>query len=640
MIDTAAKVALVHMPFAAVNAPAVGISLLRAALTQRGISCDVHYLNIPFAKRIGQEIYEWIGIWHLFGEWFFTQELYGKDWVKEHSIFEYRDSSFDLIDQPDYFKRVREVREECSDFMEWCLSTVPWSRYEIIGFSLTGEQNIASLALIKRIKSTWPDKVIVIGGPACEDEMGLELHQRFPLVDIACRGEADLVFPELVARWLNGSALDSIPGLILREDNGDSKAVGNNASSITNLDALPFPDYDDYFIQLEECSLDPGEDLILPFEGSRGCWYGEKHHCTFCGLPGREIAFRSKSPARLMEELAYLTERYGVNRLLATDLILDMKYLKTLLPDLAAREMNWSINCEVKSNLTKAQLTLMKQAGFDSIQPGIESLSSNILKLTNKGCTALQNIQVLKWAQELNLEVVWNIITGFPGEDENEYRIMAAMIPSLFHLQPPQAIGAGRSVILYRFSPYHVDPDRWGITNVRAPAYYSTVYPFPEASLRRLANIFKFDYSDGRDPTAYTESLRLEIEKWRQDYCPGGLTSISSGDSLAIYDRRLTAIHKTYELNGYETAVYQFCDEARTIQSIQKYVADLDSEISIRGLTALVDNWVANRIMISENDMYLSLAVPVDDSLDKISQSDIIKRAFFEALLSQQRQAD
>jgi hypothetical protein len=44
--------------------------------------------------------------------------------------------------------------------------------------------------------------------------------------------------------------------------------------------------------------------------------------------------------------------------------------------------------------------------------------------------------------------------------------------------------------------------------------------------------------------------------------------------------------------------------------------------------------------MISEDDMYLSLAVRADDSLDAISQSDIIKRAFFEALMSRQQKSE
>ena len=44
----------------------------------------------------------------------------------------------------------------------------------------------------------------------------------------------------------------------------------------------------------------------LLFETSRGCWWGAKSHCTFCGLNGETMAFRSKSPRRALDELEQL----------------------------------------------------------------------------------------------------------------------------------------------------------------------------------------------------------------------------------------------------------------------------------------------------------------------------------------------
>ena len=54
------KVALVNMPFASAGYPAIGISLLQAALRRREIDCDLHYLNLNFASLIGLERYLWI----------------------------------------------------------------------------------------------------------------------------------------------------------------------------------------------------------------------------------------------------------------------------------------------------------------------------------------------------------------------------------------------------------------------------------------------------------------------------------------------------------------------------------------------------------------------------------------------------
>ena len=39
----------------------------------------------------------------------------------------------------------------------------------------------------------------------------------------------------------------------------------------------------------------------IPLETSRGCWWGMKHHCIFCGLNGKQMAFQDKSPDRVAQ---------------------------------------------------------------------------------------------------------------------------------------------------------------------------------------------------------------------------------------------------------------------------------------------------------------------------------------------------
>ena len=474
--DSSAQVALVYMPFADLHWPALGISLLKAALAQRNIACDIHYLTFPFAERIGLSLYEWIELWLLFGEWFFAQALFGRQWEEEHPLLESpQNEPGKAITPPERLGLLRQARNDIGAYLDACLSAVPWERYKIIGFSSIGQQNVASLALAKRFKATWLDKVVVFGGPNCQGEMGLELHRQFPFIDFVCRGESDFLFPALVERLLVGASPPSLPGLILRDDDGRSVPVGSGALPVTDLDSLPYPDFDDYFRQLDESSLDLEARLSLSFESSRGCWYGEKQKCTFCGFNGEVMAFRRKSPGRVLDELTYLTRRYGVSRVAATDLILDMRYLRDLVPEIIERDLGCSIYYEVKANLRKNQLRLLKRAGVNCLQPGIESLSTDILQLMRKGCTALQNVQLLKWASELGIELAWNFLMGFPGEEPDEYARMAEMIPALLHLQPPLPQGAGRLVRLYRFSPYFDDPEGWGITNVRAVSSYGAV---------------------------------------------------------------------------------------------------------------------------------------------------------------------
>jgi hypothetical protein len=71
--------------------------------------------------------------------------------------------------------------------------------------------------------------------------------------------------------------------------------------------------------------------LLLP-ETARGCWWGEKHHCTFCGLNGATMAFRKKSPDRVLSELVELSGKHRLLRFQTVDNIIAMSYFRDVLP--------------------------------------------------------------------------------------------------------------------------------------------------------------------------------------------------------------------------------------------------------------------------------------------------------------------
>ncbi len=111
-----------------------------------------------------------------------------------------------------------------------------------------------------------------------------------------------------------------------------------------------------------------------------------------------------------------------------------------------------------------------------------------MLKLIGKGATALQNLQTLKWFSEAGIEVKWNLLYGFPGEDPADYAALAELLPSLYHLAPPLA---RRPRALDRFSPYFEDPARYGIANPRPNRAFRYVYPFPDESLARAGVLLR-----------------------------------------------------------------------------------------------------------------------------------------------------
>ena len=636
------RVLLVTMPFGGCLTPSLGISLLRQEIIRKGHACELRYLNLPYAARIGVDLYGYLANSFptiLLGEWLFAKALFGDEFSDPEAyvteiLHEYvRQHGREI---PAWvMTRLTDLRRWNEEYLDECLTTTDWESYDVIGFTSTFEQNLASLALAKRIKARWEDKVIVFGGANWEGEMGLELLRHFPFVDYACSGEADWLFPELVARLAVGQKPPALPGLFSRH--GEAvHAVGNHALGIDDMDSLPFVDFHDYFEQLAISGLayNP-ENVSLLLETSRGCWWGARSQCTFCGLNGGTMSYRSKSGERVLEEFRRLARDYPQTRnVFVVDNILDLDYFSDVLPVLAQEQLGISISYEVKANLKKEQMRLLKAAGVHNIQPGIESLDSELLRLVAKGCTSSQNIQLLKWAHKFDIQADWNMLAGIPGATEEAYERMAVLLPSLVHLQPPSSRGVSW-LRLDRFSPYFEKPQEYGVVNVRPVEAYRYIYPFPDESLHKIAYYFDFDELEARPTRPAIELLHRTIEGWHDQVEPPDgrprpvLNSISRDGQIVIQDTRPVAVQSQFTLEGLEKEIYEFCEEGRSLAAIQRRLASREAGEAIgeEELLPILEKLVSWGLMLGpsspgfSDDRYLSLAVPIDEQADALAAS-------------------
>lgn len=631
------KILLISMPMGALERPALGLSLLKERLRQFGLECDLRYLNFTFAEFVGHDQYQWMGYQLPYtafaGDWSFTEALYGERPAADQAYIQEVLRNTWRLPESD-IQNILSCRSRVSYFLDYCMEIIPWSDYAIVGFTSTFEQNIASLALAKRIKKVFPKIKTIFGGANWEGEMGLELHRQFSFVDYVCSGEAEQSFPALVERVLNRTPMNGklapIPGVIYRDRKGVSVSTGPS-ELIREMDELPIPDFSDYFHDLTQCTVGASVAPTLLFETSRGCWWGAKSHCTFCGLNGGTMAFRSKTPRRALDELELLVDRWQVSNVEVVDNILDMKYFADMLPALARARRPLQLFYEVKSNLSRAQVKTLQEAGVSRIQPGIESLSDHVLKLMRKGTTALRNIQLLKWAQEYNVIVEWNMLYGFPGETHEDYLTMLEMLKQIRFLRPPGATGPIR---LDRFSPYHNNPAEFGLMNVRPLSTYHHLYPFDEESLGRISYYFDFDYDPANNPTGFAAEVIAYIKEWRANPQSGELRCISTREcspetpangSVTILDTRPNATVPELVLRGLEKVAYEFCDELQSVKSIVRYLRSIfpEEEFTQQGVVAFLDSLVANGLMITDGSNYLSLALraPVVQAATELTES-------------------
>ena len=601
------RILFVNMPFSGADRPQIGVSLLKASLRARGFECDIRYFNHILAEQIGPLLYQQFSgfIDHTIfaGEWLFAHHFFGDLLLDGNGYLRHIQKNLRTSDET--VNNILWLRRFIAPFLDQCMRTVDWNRYSIIGFTSTFEQNMASLALAQMIKERHPDKIIVMGGANCEHPMGLAIHRCFPFIDYVFSGEADDSFPEFVERIARHEPVSDIRGMVYRD--GRRSVFTGAPAQITDMDSLPYPDYDDYFDQLKGTTIPTHLLPTLQIETSRGCWWGAKHHCTFCGLNALNMNFRAKSQDRALQEVLHLASRYPTNQIAAVDNIIDTHYFRDLLPELKSRKLKLTLFYETKSNLHKEQVKLLSDAGVKMIQPGVESLHSHMLQLMRKGVSPLQNVQLLKWCKEYGVDPSWNLLYGFPGEHPRDYEEMLPLIQSIIHLDPPDGHGPIR---LDRFSPYFQDPESFGLINARPMAVYRYLYPLSDADLHDITYFYEYEFADGTDPGSYIGPTLQQLDAWREASGRGASLRASSpsADRLVVDDTRPNAVWPRTELQGWQKELYDFCDQVRSWKAIERWLKENAPGATAEDAQTVLDQLVQLKLVARDGEHYLSLA--------------------------------
>jgi len=516
------KVLLVCSPYASIDRPALGVSLLKAQLLRLDIACDVAYLNVGFAGRLGRDEYARVAeapCLALAGDWTFARALWDRDLLDPRSYIEevlgpMSDGCRDGV------QAVLRARSLAPAFIEAVLHELPWTEYGVVGFSSSAFQNVAALGLARRVKETFPAITIVFGGQNWYGKLGRTLHRLMPFVDFALSGEADDSLPRLIQLLAqdSGGGLDSVPGLSSRRARNPQRATPELPTG--DLDGLADPDYSDFFDWRARDTSLSSDPPVLPMETSRGCWWACRRGCSFCALNRRGIAYRTKSRDRILLEMDGLVKRWPGHPIEIVDNIVSPGFLDEVVPRLAARPDRPRISFKVRPDTPLRRLRSIATANA-SLMCGIESLSDNVLALMDKGVTSLQNVTFLERCRSLGIPVDWNLLYGAPGECPEDYTSQVELIASLPFLEPPDAVAP---IILERGSAMWRESAERGFGTPRPAAAYRHVYPFAEADLADIAFFFEHDYR-----MSFTLSLRVAqlvraVRAWRVRTGPAELS--------------------------------------------------------------------------------------------------------------------
>jgi ribosomal peptide maturation radical SAM protein 1 len=584
------RIALVSMPWAIFYRPSIQLGSLAAYLRDQGeiiVDCAHPYLEV--ARAIGFDAYNDISASTWAGEALYSALLFPENRQKAKVLFARqvpaRKNDFPLL--------VNQLKETTTDW----LARQDFSRHTLVGFSICFSQLLASLYCASRIKAKYPDTAIVFGGSACTPALGKSLLTTFPWPDYLITGEGERALSDLL-RHLAGSG--PLPIQALSRQQMPGPIADDRPHHQMDINALPCPDYKEYFTEL----AGQGQPFVpeLPIEFSRGCWW---NRCSFCNLNQQWCGYRWKTSARVVADVRLLARRHQCLDFFFTDNALPPAEAETFFRDMAGDPGDYRFFAEIRAPKDLEECTLYQRGGLRSIQVGIEALSDSLLKKMRKGVTVMENIHAMKMATALNIRLDGNLILEFPGSTEEEVRETLHALAAVLPFPPLKAA----SFFLGQGSPVHAEPRRYGIRAITHHANDRLLFPGPV--LQRLDLLVKGYRGDRTRQKKLWQPVRRQIRTWqrfhkdRKHKKRPALELRDGGSFLIIRQERPDQPTLHHRLAGLSRQIYLACDTPLP----KKRLLARFKTVKENQLNQFLDGLVQKGLLFSDGEAFLALAV-------------------------------
>lgn len=624
------RVAVVALPWANYKNPSAPVAALGAYLRQAEPSWSVtcHHAHLSVASRIGFDLYNeiarecyWLGEPTSLGVLYperlevaidvifklYQGTLFGRDarLPLESTAFAavFRRLVADLDAQ---FEQLAEDLSQC----------------DAVGMTASFGQVFANVAVAKKIKAKNPNVKIIFGGSSISSAVGPSLLEVYDHVDYVVQGEGEIPFLQLSRALAGGKEREirNIPSVITRDTREQCSADGTDLTEMDSMDALPIPDFDDY----QKLADRFGIEWQIPIEGSRGCWWDRskktgdaKQTCYFCNLNIQWNEYREKSISRVVEEMRSQSERYQRKTFFFLDNIIRHKGIEQFA--LKLRGEDYHLFYEMRANLSAYQLLLLREAGVERVQIGVEAVSTPLLKRMGKGTTTIKNLEAMRNVFELNMGHEGNLIAGFPGSTQEEVDETFRVLSEYAFVYEPLNYAVYR---MGRGDTVHRLQAQFPVTNVRNHVAYANVVPDKVRERLQLLEL-EFDHLPGSQ--ADWSSVRAFMDRWSRLSFDRLLFYRSFGDAITVMDCR-GLLAKSFdgvdadlrflqslprgsrlELRGKESEIYLFCMSIRSVAEIEeRFTSNEQERAQVHGL---LDRWAEARLIFREGRRVLSLAV-------------------------------
>lgn len=474
---------------------------------------------------------------------------------------------------------INKVLDRAENILQRTAIKICNSGAKVLTYSLTfGDYNFA-FNLFHRIKSV-KDMTIVVGGSMCTPKLAKEIMTLCHEIDYVICDEDIETYQNLVLSIISEKTFCS--DFVAGRDN-EAKKV----NKINDLNHLPCPDFTDFLREIEVLNL-KRESVIVPYEISRGCWWGEKKSCAMCGYFGYQKCFLIKDSDKVISDLKTIKEKFKVNYIRFTDLVEPQRaYLKELEP---VSELGLNFFWELRPNLNEEDISFIRNLEVFYSQIGFESLSTKELIHIHKGTTAINNIYLLILFMTYKIRIDWNYLYGFSDDDANWYESAMKIMPNLYHLFPPDL----RKVWINRESRIFNESEKSELTPVGSKVFHEG---FSD-------DIEVFYQTKTKDEYARIyEKLEQEIEIWKKNFSKGYQLCVVYDDYEGIHVMRDYGKEEHFYLQGIEAQVYACIFQPVSLVKLQETFGE-----KVNYLEHVLKKFIDCQIAIYLDGKYLALA--------------------------------
>ena len=294
------------------------------------------------------------------------------------------------------------------------------AKVDVVGLSVCFPGQLQpAYAFALKIKRALPDVHVTCGGPGITQMMirlsGQRLAKALGPFDSACVFEGEHTLLGLVRALEEERPLRECANVVVRDRLLGARWLAGHG--MEDLKVLPSPDFDGLPL-----SLYLAPRLVLPYDPTRGCYWGK---CTFCHYGLAEVGtaiYREREVAAITEHLRALSEKHGTKYFyLSQDSVAPKTIVKLSQAIIdSGLHIRWATDLKPEKYLTQERAETLRKAGAVACALGVESGSPRVLKLIDKGAPIEVVHDVMGHLSRAGIAAEAMCFTEFPTETHDE----------------------------------------------------------------------------------------------------------------------------------------------------------------------------------------------------------------------------